>query len=79
MKLLLLVEVEGKGNTFLDFYVNENKIDAFWVEPELYENEIALINLVMNGQVYSVVKNDDLVYFLDLKFQIGYYNKIELK
>lgn len=79
MKLLLLIEIEGKGNSFVKYWIDENKIDAFWVDPELYEDEISLINLVMNGQVYSVVKNNQLELFLDKKFKVGYHNKIEIK
>ena len=76
MKLLLLSIDENENTKFVNLYIDLKKIDGFWIEPILYENEIALVNLIINGQVYSVVRNESLLHHLDNRFN---REKIEVK
>ena len=76
MKLLLLIVDENENTRFVNSYLDLDSINGFWIEPFLYENEIALVNLIINGQIFSVVKNENLIHYLDNKFK---RNKIELK
>lgn len=76
MKLLLLIVDENENTRFVNSYLDLSKLDGYWLEPFLYENEIALVNLIISGQVFSVVKNDNLIHYLDNRFK---KDKIEIK
>lgn len=72
MKLLLYVAFDDFEikTRYQNVWIDENKIDGFYM-AETGEDGIVCINLLVSGTVLSVVKNPDLVQFLDNKFKVN--------
>lgn len=67
MKLLIYLEDEDFVGTWRDVYIDENRIDAFYL-PDLEDDGIRTINLFLNGQIITVVQNDEILNYLTKRF-----------
>jgi hypothetical protein len=75
MKLLLNTEDDDGNSSFTDFYINEKKIVG-WYLPQLEDDGIEMINLFFQSNILTVVRNEELVKYLDKRFNINYYKNI---
>jgi hypothetical protein len=72
MKLLLNTEDDDGNSSFTDFYINEKKIVG-WYLPQPEDDGVEMINLFFQSHILTVVRNKELVLYLDDKFNINYY------
>ena len=69
MKLLLYTEDEFTDSSlYVNTWIDENEIKGFYI-PRV-DDEIPCINLFYNGDVITVVQNEELVDFLNKKFKV---------
>lgn len=76
MKLKLYIldyDVDDSGqeievDRYIDMWIDESQIKGFYIP--INQDEIKCINLFFNSMTISVVQNDDLVKFLDKRFNV---------
>ena len=74
MKLLLNTEDDKGNSSFTDLYIIEENIIG-WYLPEPEDDGIEMINLFFQSHILTVVRNENLVMYLDNKFNINYYKE----
>ena len=67
MKLLLYTEDDFiEEGLYINVWIDENEIKGFYI-PSV-DDEIPCINLFFNGDVITVVQNEEIINFLNTKF-----------
>jgi len=56
-----------------DCWIDESKIDVFYVPKDKIDEFGEYVNIFIKGEKYSLKQEDALVKFLDKKFNIGFY------
>ncbi len=75
LKFLTIDEIDGvEKEEFKDIYLDPSKITA-WYLPNQYD-EILTLNIFFDGQILTVIYNDELRKYLDENLT---YNKYETK
>lgn len=59
---------EEEYDRYIDMWIDESKINGFYVPTN--QTEIKCLNLFFNSMTISVVQNEELVDFLNKKFNV---------
>ena len=66
-KLLLYAQDENEEATWMDFYLDADTIDGFYV-PNLEESELPSINIFVSGQFITILQQDHIMDYLTERF-----------